>query len=128
MDDKLNAILSRTTPKPDDDAEDLGKCASGPRAKYVPAFHVKNGAAPVRTFDFQHVGFKQFEPTRFVMEFHEPEHWRMTVEGRNLWPIYNYLCQHRLEWIEADHRGIAPDREPIITSIVIETVDEESEA
>lgn len=128
MADKLNDLLNRTAAKQEPEDEDLGKCASRAVTKYVPAFHVMNGAEPVRTFDYQHMGFKQFEPTKFVMEFHEPEHWRLTVEGRNLWDAYNYLCHHRLEWIKKADRDFDDGKKAVITGIVIEKIEEKAEA
>lgn len=126
----LTEILSRTkngnpAPKPETDDEDLGDCASRPVVKYVPAFHVKNGAKPTRSFDYHHMGFKEFQPGKFVIEFHEPDHWRLTVEGTNLWSVYNYLCLHRLEWIAAADREFEDGDNPVITAISIEKVEEE---
>ena len=125
MSEKLNEILTRTGKHESDEGEDLGKCASRPVTKYVPAFHVKMRGS-VRSFDYGHMGLKKCEPDGFVIEFHEPEHWRLTVTGRNLWPIYNYLCLHRLEWIESADYDFAGDKELIINSIAIEPVLEEN--
>ena len=123
---KLNNILSRTKPEqesaPDD--EDLGACASRPVVKYVPAFHVKLRDS-VRSFDYGHMGLKKYEPGKFVIEVQEPEHWRLTVEGRNLWSVYNYLCLHRLEWVEQAIRDFEDGKKPVITRITIEKVEEE---
>lgn len=125
-DNKLNELLSRSVQKPEpDDAEDLGQCASRPVVKYVPAFHVK-GRDGARSFDYHHMGLKKYEPTRFVIEFQEPEHWRLTVEGRNLWEVYNYLVMHRLEWITAADRDFEDGRKPVITRITVEKVEEET--
>ncbi len=121
--DKLIDILSKTT-KPEDE-EDLGACASRPVVKYVPAFHVKNAKEPTRSFEYAHVGLKQYEPGKFVLEFNEPEKWRLTVEGTNLWKVYNYLVLHRLEWIEAADRPFGDGKQPVISKITIEAVEEE---
>lgn len=124
-DKKLTDLLSRTTPKPEpEDDEDLGACASRPVVKYVPAFHVKMRDS-VRSFDYGHVGLKKYEPTCFVLEFHEPDHWRLTVEGRNLWSVFNYLVLHRLEWIQPVDRDFEDGKKPVITKIVIEQVKED---
>lgn len=125
--DLLHRNAPKQEPKPEPEPDDLGLCCSRPANKYVPAFHVRNGAGPIRSFEYGHVGFKQFEPTRIVMEFHEPEHWRLTVKGRNLWDLYNYLCHHRIEWIEKADRDFEDGRKPVITGIWIEKVKEEED-
>jgi hypothetical protein len=65
--------------------------------KFVPASYLKKGKQPTQSFEYAHVGLKRFEPGKFVLEFNEPEMWWLTVEGTNLWKVYNYLVLHRLE-------------------------------
>ena len=75
------------------------------------------------------MGFLEYDPgnTWFIIEFNEPEKWRLTVRGRNLWAIYNYIAQHRLEWIREADRDFAGDGDAIITAIVIEAVKEKAD-
>jgi hypothetical protein len=124
---KLKDILNRSTATSEDE-EDLGKCASRPVVKYVPAFHVK-GRDGVRSFDYGHMGLKKFDAsgTNFVIEFHEPSGWRMTVTGRNLWKIYNYLVLHRLEWVSVADRDFEDNSQPIITKITIEVIEDDDD-
>jgi hypothetical protein len=60
----------------------------------------------------------------FIIEFNEPEKWRVTVCGRNLEKYYDYITQHRLPWIREAERDFAGDGEPIITSIEIVPIEE----
>lgn len=48
----------------------------------------------------------------------------VTIRGRNLWKLYDYLHQHRIAWVMAVDRGrdFAADDAPVITSIQIEDV------
>jgi hypothetical protein len=118
---------ARPTPVEEGDAgEDLGPCAARPTGKWLAGVHVFRRQGSTRSFEFAHVGYKEYHPgnTWFVIEFNEPEKWRLTVRGRNLWKIYNYIAQHRLEWIREADRDFASDGEAIITAIVIEAVKE----
>jgi len=112
------------------EAEDLGPCAARATAKLIPCLHVFRLRGSTRSFDFVHLGFKEYDPgnTWFILEFNEPEKFRVTVRGRNLWRIYNYIVQHRLEWIREADRDFAGDQEAIITAIEIESVEEEAGA
>jgi hypothetical protein len=109
--------------------EDLGPCAARPSAKELPGLHVIRRRASTRSFQFAHLGYQEYDPsnTWFVVEFNEPEKWRLTVRGRNLWAIYNYIAQHRLEWVKEADRDFARDGEMIIMSIDIEEVKEKAE-
>jgi len=50
--------------------------------------------------------------------------WKLTVRGRNLWEIYDYLTLHRMPWIRVADRDFADaddaaGQKPIILSIEI---------
>jgi hypothetical protein len=113
-----------------EEAEDLGTCASTPRTKWLPAFHVKRGPEGTRSFDYSHMALKLYDDsgTRFTIEFYEPEGWRMVVHGRNLWIIYNYLVQHRLEYIAEIDRDFEDGDKPVITRIDIDSLKDGAEA
>ncbi len=102
--------------------EDLGPCAARPASKEIPGLHVFRRKGSTRSFQFAHLGYQEYDPgnTWFIIEFNEPEKWKLTVRGRNLWAIYNYIAQHRLEWIREADRDFAGDREAIITGIAID--------
>jgi len=118
---------SRSNQAEEDDAgEDLGPCAARPASKWMPGLHIFRRRGSTRSFQFAHVGYQEYDPgnTWFIIEFNEPEKWRLTVRGRNLWAIYHYIAQHRLEWIREADRDFAGDGEKIITAIDIVPVKE----
>jgi hypothetical protein len=110
----------------EDAGEDLGPCAARASSKELPGLHVFRRRASTRSFQFAHMGYQEFDPgnTWFIIEFNEPEKWRLTVRGRNLWAIYNYIAQHRLAWIREADRDFAGDGETIVTAIEIVAVKE----
>jgi hypothetical protein len=127
--DMLTSVAAGSRAKPaaeEGDGEDLGPCAARPAAKLLPGLHLFRRRGSTRSFQFAHLGYQEYDPsnTWFVIEFNEPEKWRVTVRGRNLWAIYNYIAQHRLEWIREADRDFAGDGERIITAIEIEAVKE----
>jgi len=109
------------------DGEDLGPCASRPGTKWWAALHVHRGKRGTRAFQYANLGDGEFDPagTSFIFDFHTPDHWRLTVTGRGLWPVFNYIAHHRLEWIRLADRDLAPDGQVIITGIVIEKIESE---
>ena len=121
---------ARTKQAEEDDAgEDLGPCAARAAVKELPGLHVFRCRETTRSFQFAHMGYKEYDRGNswFIIEFNEPEKWRLTVRGRNLWAIYNYIAQHRLEWIREADRDFAGNKETIITSIDIVPVKEKGE-
>lgn len=125
------------SPPPEDD-DDAGPCASRATPKWWPGFHIKNAklipenTPTTRSIDYSHMGYREFDPSGafFVIEVNEPEKWRIRVEGRALWKIYNYLHQHRLEWIEpaVGRSAMAvADGVPVIERITIQRIEDEGE-
>ncbi len=91
--------------------------------------YILNGTEGAHAFHYIHMGRKFFAADRgsFFVEFNirVGERWRVTVYGRNLWPIFVNLHHHKLEWIKKADRDFAADGEPIITAIEVEPVGEE---
>jgi len=130
QDNNINGILMGVKPKDQvesPDGEDLGPCASRPMPKGWVGVYVFNGKEDTRGFQYIHLGFESFaaDGKSFVIEFNVPEKWRMTVKGRNLWPIFLNIHHHKLEWIRKADRDFGADDKPAITGIVIEQVAEE---
>lgn len=140
LDKHLREITQAIHPPTAED-EDLGPCASRVTTKWWPGFHVK-GAMLIsktepsrkmtRSFDYSHMGYREYDPGNewFIIEVNEPEKWRIRVEGRALWKIYNYLHQHRLEWIEPAAGNAAmgiSDGVPVIERITIQRIEDEAE-
>ena len=108
------------------ESEDLGACASRPAPRGWPAVLVLNGKEDTRAFQYVHLGFASYfaDGRSFVVEFNEPEKWRMTVKGSNLWKVFVNMQQHALEWIKKADRDFADGDTPVITDIKIEGVSE----
>jgi hypothetical protein len=134
----LKGLFDRDIPEQENEDDDLGPCASRATPKWWPGFHVKNAtllpgtAKTTRSFDYSHMGYREYDPsnTFFVIEINEPEKWRIRVEGRALWKLYNYLHQHRLEWIEAAVGRSAmavPDGSPVIERITIQRIEDKAD-
>ena len=123
FDDLLQATPLQTAK---DEGEDLGECASRPDSRGCPSLYVLNGKEDTRAFQYVHLGFANFaaDGTSFVIEFNEPEKWRLTVKGRKLWRVFVNLHQHKLEWIKKADRDFEGGGTPVITAIAIEAVTE----
>ena len=121
-----NILGSRAIPKKEDDTEDVGPCASRPANKFVNCLHVHDGPKPVYSFQYSGIGVRStFEPGTFAVWFRDGvEEWKLTVQGRNLWPVYNYLQHHRLEWIRVADRDLHADDVPVVTAVQVEKVEE----
>lgn len=63
----------------------------------------------------------------FVLEFAMTDRkiLRVTVQGRNLWKVFDYCQLHRWSYLRAADRDFTKGKEPIILSIGIEVVQEE---
>jgi len=74
-----------------------------------------------------HMGYARYsaDGTSFVVEFNEPEKWRMTVQGRKLWKVFVNIHQHALEWIKKAERDFEEGDDPVITDIKVEVVAED---
>jgi hypothetical protein len=126
---ELDKLLQRTTvkkePEPEPGEEDLGPCAAIVKDKWVTALTIKHPKAPWESFQYRHIGCRSvYDPTRFIVEFvGDADKWRVTVEGRNLFRLYNLVVQHRLEWIRAVDRDFGDDKQAIITGITVEQVE-----
>jgi hypothetical protein len=113
----------------DPEAVDLGPCAGRPD-RWLAGIHIKSRQGAARSFQYGHLGHQEYHAsnTGFILEFHQPEKWRVTVRGRNLWTIYDNIVQHRLPWIREADQDFAADKEAIITAIAIEPVEEKEAA
>ncbi|MGO9443330.1 MAG: hypothetical protein ACLPXB_00980 [Thiobacillaceae bacterium] len=123
----LDEILQVTPPKREmPEGEELGTSASRAVPRGWPAILVLNGREDTRAFQYVHLGFANYsaDGRSFVVEFNEPEKWRMTVKGSNLWKVFANIQQHALEWIKKADRDFADGDTPVITEIKIERVTE----
>jgi hypothetical protein len=123
----LDGILQRTAQKSETvEAEDLGSCASRPVPKGWTGLYVLNGKEDTRAFQYVHIGYASYSSggASFVVEFNEPEKWRLTVKGRKLWKVFVNIQHHALEWIKKADRDFGDGDAPVITDIKVELVAE----
>ncbi len=95
--------------------------------KPVQALHCVLGKDGVRSFQYVHLDSDSlFQLTTsgqaIVVRFAGLKPFQVTIRGRNLWRLYDYLHQHRMPWIRLADRDFADDKESIITAIAIEEV------
>ena len=105
-----------------------------PRTKFLTALHLHfNGAEQRRcgkkkvqlqyvemTSDDDECGLAA-DGTSFTLVFGKR---RLTVHGRNLEKGYDFCSFHRMPFIASADRDFSDGDEPIVTSIVVETVEE----
>ena len=123
----LDDILQVTPQKREmPEGEELGTSASRAVPRGWPGILVLNGKEDTRAFQYVHLGFANYsaDGRSFVVEFNEPEKWRMTVKGSNLWKVFVNIQQHALEWIKKADRDFEDGDTPVITDIKIERVTE----
>lgn len=98
-----------------------------PSNKPVQSIHCLLGKEGVRSFQYVHLDSdSQFRVTNggqvIVVRFAGLKSVQVTIRGRNLWRLYDYLHQHRMPWVMRADRDFAADKEPIITAIDFEDV------
>lgn len=129
MADSLNEILNKSTPpkpKPEEDEEDVGRCAAIAKNRWVTALTIKYANKPWESYQYGGIATRSvYEPTRFEVRFvDEDVTWKVTVAGRNLERIYMLVLQGRMEWVREAERDFARDGEPIILTITTQKVEE----
>jgi hypothetical protein len=116
------------------DAQSPYQAFSRVASKAVYTLHCCLGKGGCRSFQYKDLDsdsvFK-IEPTGhvIVIRFEGTSTTELTIRGRNLWKLYDYLHQHRMPWIMKADRDFpdGDDKQPIITGIAIERVEREEE-
>jgi hypothetical protein len=94
-----------------------------PADKEIARLHVILKDGSVRTFINDHLDVEhRFESGKFSLVFAGTKHWRIDVEGRNLWQVFDYLTLRRWPYLREATRDFAGDGETIITRIAIHDV------
>jgi hypothetical protein len=127
------------TASPDGDGEDDSGLPSLQEGEYqafarasnkpVYAVHFVTPAGDVRSFQYAHLDSdSRYEASRITLKFMGMEPVRVTIDGRNLWRLYDYLHQHRMPWVMVATRDVAADGQPIVTRIGYAAVAEDDPA
>jgi hypothetical protein len=95
-----------------------------PANKALLSLHLLLGKDGIRSFQYVHLDSgSSFGPAgdgqAFVLRFAGLAPARVTIRGRDLWRLYDYIHQHRVSWIMRADRGLSADGETIITDIDI---------
>src|SRR5581483_10376329 len=128
-DEHLQQVLGRGRLEPESDNE-LPDLAEGYQAharatnKPVYSLHCVLGNEGVRSFQYIHLdSLSRFETAGegqvITIRFAGEKSWEVTIRGRNLWRLYDYLHQHRMPWIIRADRDFSADKEPIIVAVDI---------
>lgn len=102
---------------------------SRPSNKPLYTLHCVLGRDGYRSFQYVHLdsdGSLSVDERGHVVQlrFCGSKTMAVTIRGRNLWRLYDYLHQHRIAWVMRVDRGrdFAQDSEPVVNSIDIEEV------
>jgi hypothetical protein len=110
-------------PEGDEVPRDVGRCGMV-WVKGCRAIDIERGAEPVVSLQYVYASVRsEFTPTSFWMLFVGLESWKVTVEGRNLRPLYDRMqdhCLRRLRQADRDFGG--EEGKPFVTRIKIEDV------
>lgn len=102
----------------------------------VTRLHVVDRRGNVRSFQYVHLDSDgefghdengQFFVVRFTWGTGS-QRMEVTVRGRNLWRMYDYIQLHRWPYLRVADRDFAGDKEPVVTSIDMQPLKEESNA
>ena len=90
--------------------------------KPVRAIHFFTQDGSCRTFEYSDLRSRgghdvDFESTRFTLAFLGMRAVEITIEGRDLWPLYDYIHQHRMPWVMVAARDFARNGETIVTRV-----------
>jgi hypothetical protein len=90
--------------------------------KPVRAIHFFTQDGRCRTFEYADLRTRggnneDFESTRFTLAFLGMRAVEVTVEGRDLWPLYDYIHQARMPWVIVAARDFARNGETIVTRV-----------
>jgi hypothetical protein len=95
--------------------------------KPVRAIHFFTQDGKCRTFEYTDLRSRcgdddDFTSTRFKLAFLGLRAVEVTVEGRDLWPLYDYIHQHRMPWVMVAARDFAKNGDTIVTSVTVEGI------
>jgi hypothetical protein len=95
-----------------------------PAGKPVYTLHCGLGKDGLRSFEYVHLdsnnSFKTSSSGHVItLRFAGTQVMQVTIKGRNLRGLYDYLHQHRIPWVMRADRDLAEEQEAIITAIEI---------
>jgi hypothetical protein len=89
-----------------------------PSNKPIYDIHFVDPKGEVRSYQYVHLDSdSRFTAERITLRFLGMEPAKVTIAGRNLWRLYDYIHQHRMTWVMTAARDFATDGQPIVTDI-----------
>lgn len=135
--DSLSDILNRTklgeppplaAEEPDGDAIAFSQMDGKysmlrPANKTLPRLHVIHADGRVETLFYHHLDARsEFKGTSFTFLFSGAKLWELTVEGRNLWRMYDYISLCRWPYIRVALRDFDQEGEVVTAARIKEIV------
>jgi hypothetical protein len=94
-----------------------------PANKPLYSIHFLNSAGAVQSFQYVHLdSHSSYTAECITIKFLGMEPVKVTIRGRNLWRLYDYIHQHRIPWIMQASRDFSQDGQTIVTDIVFTNV------
>jgi hypothetical protein len=132
-DDKLNlrsVLRSTTTESVPEEETGLPLLMDGeyqpygrPANKPLYSIHFIDSSREIRSFQYVHLDSDStYSPDCITLRFLGMEPVKVSIHGRNLWRLHDYIHQHRVPWILEAARDLARDGQPIVTEVVFADV------
>ena len=100
-----------------------------PANKILTRRHVIHKDGKVETLQFHHLDAKSvYDRESFTFLFSGAKLWELTVEGRNLWRIYDYISLSRWPYIRVTARDFDEKGEVVTAARIKEIVIRESQS
>ena len=94
-----------------------------PSNKPAHSLHFITPDGAVRTFQYVHLDSdSRFTPERITLRFMGIAPQTVTIEGRNLWRLYDYIHQHRLTWVMQVARDYAENGQTVVTRMAFAAI------
>ncbi|HYH63056.1 MAG TPA: hypothetical protein VD866_00010 [Urbifossiella sp.] len=127
---KVKPKLDEPPPEHDGEPEELtiadmdGKYATmRPANKSLPRIHIVHSDGKVETLYYHHLDAKsEYNGGSFTVLFTGAKIWELTVEGRNLWRLYDYVTLSRWPYIRVAHRDFGGKDEEVVTAARIKEI------
>jgi hypothetical protein len=94
-----------------------------PANKPLYSIHFLNPTGNVHSFQYVHLdSHSTYAAECITLKFLGMEPVRVSIHGRNLWRLYDYIHQHRIAWIMQASRDFAQDGQTVVTQITFAKV------
>jgi|GEM_PF-5974786 len=95
--------------------------------KPIRSIHFFTHDGRCRTFEYADLRSRcgqdhDFESTCFKLTFLGMRAVEVVVEGRGLWPLYDYIHQHRLPWVMVAGRDFSKNGDTIVTRVIFNSL------